>query len=164
MAVRAGGSGRVSIAGLVATRPDRPARLLYRLRVHRGRRREPTALTEDDYIGLLDGAHQQLGGPLVLVWDNLSVHRSARMRALIAARPWLTVFFLPTYAPELNPVEPVWSHLKRSLVNLARHSLNQLVGLLRTRLRRIQYRPTLIAGFLAKARLDLHPPTSNPSL
>ncbi len=163
MAVRAGGCGRVSIAGLVATRPDRPPRLLYRLRVHRGRRREPKALREDDYIGLLDGAHQQLGGPLVLVWDNLSVHRSARMRTLIAARPWLTVFFLPTYAPELNPVEGVWSHLKRSLVNLARHSLNQLVGLLRTRLRRIQYRPTLIAGFLAKARLDLST-SSNPSL
>jgi DDE superfamily endonuclease len=163
VAVRAGGCGRVSIAGLVATRPDRPPRLLYRLRVHRGRRREPKALREDDYIGLLDGAHQQLGGPLVLVWDNLSVHRSARMRTLIAARPWLTVFFLPTYAPELNPVEGVWSHLKRGLVNLARHSLNQLVGLLRTRLRRIQYRPTLIAGFLAKARLDLST-SSNPSL
>jgi putative transposase len=162
--VRAGGSGRASIAGLVATRPDRPARLLYRMRVHRGRKGEPKALTEEDYIGLLDRAHQQLGGPIVLVWDNLSVHRSARMRALIAARPWLTVFFLPTYAPELNPVEPVWAHLKRTLVNLARHSLNQLVGLLRTRLRRIQYRPILIAGFLAKTRLDLHPPTSNPSL
>lgn len=155
MTVRAGGRGRVSIAGLVATRPDRPPRLFYRTRIHRGRRREPKALTEDDYIGLLDGAHQQLGGPLVLVWDNLSVHHSARMRALIAARPWLTVFFLPTYAPELNPVEGVWSHLKRSLVNLARRSLDELVGLLRTRLRRIQYRPALIAGFLAKARLDL---------
>jgi hypothetical protein len=97
--VRAGGSGRASIAGLVATRPDRPAGLLYRMRLHRGRKGEPKALTEEDYIGLLDRAHQQLGGPIVLVWDNLSVHRSARMRALIAARPWLTVFFLPPTPP-----------------------------------------------------------------
>jgi transposase len=59
------------------------------------------------------------------------------MRTLITARPWLTVFFLPTYAPEFNPVEAVWSHLKRTLINLARHSLDQLIGLLR--LRRIQY-------------------------
>jgi hypothetical protein len=35
-------------------------------------------------------------------------------------------------------VEPGWAHLKRTLVNLARHSLNQLVGLFRTRLRRIR--------------------------
>jgi hypothetical protein len=33
------------------------------------------------------------------------------MQALIAARAWLTVFSLPTYAPELNPVEGVWAHL-----------------------------------------------------
>jgi transposase len=36
------------------------------------------------------------------------------MRQLIAARSWLTVFQLPPYAPELNPVEGV-SSLKRSL-------------------------------------------------
>jgi DDE superfamily endonuclease len=152
--VRGGGSGRVSIAGLVATRPDRPTRLIYRTRIHRGRRREPKALTENDYIGLLDAAHQQLGGPIMLVWDNLPTHRSARMRTLIAARPWLTVFFLPTYAPELNPVEAVWAHLKHTLVNLARRGLDQLVGLIKTRLRRMQYRPVLLAGFVAKTGLN----------
>jgi hypothetical protein len=34
------------------------------------------------------------------------------MTALIAARDWLTVHLLPTYAYELNPVEPVWLHLE----------------------------------------------------
>jgi hypothetical protein len=72
--VPAAGSGRVSVAGLLATRPDRPTRLIYRMRIHRGRKREPKALTEDDYIGLLDAAHQQLGGPIV-VWDKCAVRR-----------------------------------------------------------------------------------------
>jgi len=27
-------------------------------------------LTEADYAALLDAAHRQLGGPIVLVWDN----------------------------------------------------------------------------------------------
>jgi hypothetical protein len=35
---------------------------------------------------------QQLGGPLVLVWDNLNTHVSRAMRQLAAARDWLTVF------------------------------------------------------------------------
>jgi transposase len=41
--------------------------------------------------------------------DNVNIHVDARMRALIDTRPWLTVFYLPTYAPDLNPVEMVWS-------------------------------------------------------
>jgi hypothetical protein len=42
-----------------------------------------------------------MGGPIVLVWDNLNTHISAVMKRLIAARSWLTVFQLPAYAPEL---------------------------------------------------------------
>jgi hypothetical protein len=41
------------------------------------------------------------------------------MAALAEARDWLTIFQLPPYAHALHPVEPVWSHLKRSLANLA---------------------------------------------
>ena len=43
----------------------------------------------------LDAAHQQLNGPVVLVWDNLNTHVSRAMRELVAARSWLTVFQLP---------------------------------------------------------------------
>src|SRR5262249_15917839 len=53
--------------------------------------------------------------PIVLVWDNLGGHTSTAMRALIASRPWLRVYTLPAYAPELNPVVKVWSRLKRGL-------------------------------------------------
>ena len=61
--------------------------------------------TEADYARLLDAAHQHLGGPVVLVWDNLNTHVSRAMRELVAARSWLTVYQLPPYAFELNPVE-----------------------------------------------------------
>jgi len=78
------------------------------------------------------------------VWDNLNTHVSATMTELIAARDWLTVCRLPPYAHELNPVEQVWSHLKRSLANLAKRNLAQLTALVKTRLKRMQYRPALI--------------------
>jgi putative transposase len=77
------------------------------------------------------------------------------MRDLIAARDWLTVYRLPPYASELNPVEPVWASLKRSLANLTKHNIDQLTALVKTRLRRMQYRPGLLDGFLAKTGLDL---------
>ena len=53
--------------------------------------------------------------------------------------------------------EPVWSNLKRSLANLVKQDINQLTTLVKTRLRRMQYRPGLLEGFLAKPRLDLTP-------
>jgi transposase len=85
----------------------------------------------------------------VLVWDNVNIHVSAAMAEQIAAGPWLTVYRLPPYAHELNPVEPVWAHLKRSLANLTKHTIAELTVLVKTRLTRMQYRPGLLVGFLA---------------
>ena len=154
MKVTGGHDTRVSLAALIAVRPGQRPRLIYR--THRARRGDKRkGFTETDYARFLDAA--QLGGPVVLVWDGLNTHTSRAMRELIATRDWLTVFQLPAYAPELNPVEPVWSNLKRSLANLVKQDINQLTVLVRTRLRRMQYRPGLLEGFLAKPRLDLTP-------
>ena len=74
------------------------ARLIYRTHLDCGSgkyRRKSFAETE--YARLLDGAHQELGGAIVLVWDNLPAHTSRKMRQLIAARSWLTVFQLPSW-------------------------------------------------------------------
>jgi putative transposase len=67
------------------------------------------------------------------------------------------VFRLLPYAHELNPVEPVWSHLKRSLANLTKHTIGELTALVKTRLKRMQYRPALLIGFLARTGLEFKP-------
>jgi len=151
------GSGRVSIAGLVCVRPGRRPRLIYRVRTHRGRKGERRSFAETDYAALLDAAHQQLDAPIVVIWDNLNTHISHAMRTLIAARDWLTVIRLPPYAPELNPTEHVWSHVKRSLGNLRVHGIDQLTAIVKNRLKRIQYRPGLIDAFFAHTGLTLDP-------
>ena len=52
--------------------------------------------------------------PVVLVLDNGPIHTSKATRAALAERAhWLTVEWLPKYAPELNDIEPVWRDLKR---------------------------------------------------
>jgi putative transposase len=120
-------------------------------------RRQAQGVYRDGLRPAAGAARQQLGAPVVLVWDNLNTHVSRAMGELIAARDWLTVFQLPAYASELNPVESVWSHLKRSLANLAKRDIAQLTALAKTRLRRMQYQPGLVEGFLAGTRLDLTP-------
>jgi DDE superfamily endonuclease len=113
--VTGGHDTRVSLAALIAVRPSCGPRLIFR--THRARRGDKRkGFTETGYARFLDAAHQQLGGPVVLVWDGLNTHTSRAMRELTAARPWLTVFQLPAYAPELNPVEMGLPHceLRRS--------------------------------------------------
>ena len=66
--VTGGHDTRVSLAALIAVRPGCRPRLIFR--THRARRGdERKGFTETDYARFLDAAHQQLGGPLVLVWD-----------------------------------------------------------------------------------------------
>ena len=151
------GSGRISVAGLVCVKPGHRPRLLYRIKVHRPRKGERRSFAETDYAALLDAAHQYLKAPIVLIWDNLNVHISAAMRELITTRDWLHVIRLPAYAPDLNPTEGVWSHVKRSLGNLAVTGVDHLAAIVRNRLKRIQYRPGLLTGFLARTGLALDP-------
>ena len=62
-----------------------------------------------------------------------------------------------------QPVESVWSLLKRSLANLVKRDRRELTALVKTRLRRMQYQAGLIDGFLTGTRLDL-PPLCNPRI
>jgi transposase len=106
--VTGGSNKRVSLAALIAVKPGQRRRLIYRVHPGRGKSSDPRkGFTETDYARFLDAAHQQLGGPLMVIWDNLNAHTSAAMAELIAARDWLTVCRLPSYAHELNPVAGV---------------------------------------------------------
>ncbi|MEC4020209.1 transposase [Streptomyces sp. H27-D2] len=90
---------------------------------------------------------------------QLHHHEDALMRELLARREaWLTVFCLPPYTPDINPAEGVWAHLKNGLGNLAGCTVDTLAALTRTRLKKMQYRPDLLDGFIAETRLTLAPP------
>lgn len=152
--ISGGGSGRISLAGLVCLKTGERTRLIYRMVVYHRRKGEKKGFAEADYAALLDAAHRQLGGNIVLVWDNLNAHVSAAMTDLIAKRPWLTVFQLPPYAPEINPVEGIWSNLKGSLGNLAARSLDALALLVKSRLKHITYRADVLKGVVTQTGLE----------
>jgi hypothetical protein len=97
----------------------------------------------------------------VLVWDNLNSHVSAAMDELIGARDWLTVCRFPPYVREPNPVEPVWSHPKRSLANLAKRNLTQLTALVKTRLNGCSTVPACSAASSPGPASTSHP-SGNP--
>lgn len=50
----------------------------------------------------------------IVIMDNLNIHKMKRVRELIG-EAGATVIYLPTYSPELNPIELWWNDLKREL-------------------------------------------------
>ena len=79
-----------------------------------------TTKRSTDFIALLAMLDSRYGPqpgrtakPVVLVLDNGPIHTSKATNDAIAARPWLTVEWLPRYAPELNDIELSWRDLKR---------------------------------------------------
>lgn len=65
-----------------------------------------------DVIRHLSRLRRTLGTPLLVVLDNLSQHKSAALVAWCEKVGDVVLEYLPPYAPELNPIEPVWSHGK----------------------------------------------------
>ncbi|MBQ0997511.1 transposase [Streptomyces nigra] len=91
-----------------------------------------------------------------LIWDKVRLHLAAGMRDFIDANAeWLTVFQLPTYAPDLNPTEGVWSVAKGDIGNLAATDLGQITRAVKRKLKMLQYRPEAIDGCLAGTELAL---------
>lgn len=157
--VSAGGSGRTSIAALICAKPGMRTRLIYRTLTYHRRKHEPRGFGVEQFTALLQAAHAQLGGPISLVWDSLPEHISAEMRQWIDAHAdWLLVYRLPAYAPELNPVEGVWSNLRAKVLNFAVGGIDQLTILIKNRLKPLQYRPDLLNGFIVKTGLAISDP------
>ncbi|WP_446725036.1 transposase [Nocardiopsis sp. N85] len=107
---------------------------------------------------LLDRLHRALQDPVVLIWDNHSSHSGKRMTAQITARDRVRVVFLPPrYAPELNPVETLWAHLKRVLRSRLFRSLEELEQVINAHLRLVRKRTDLLRGFIDSVGLEPSP-------
>jgi putative transposase len=71
-------------------------------------------------------------------------------------RHWLVVEPLPGYAPDLNPVEALWSNLKGvELVNLAGETLHDVIAAAERGVQRIRDTPHLAYSFLRHCGLSL---------
>jgi transposase len=99
-----------------------------------------------------------VGERLLVIWDGSPIHRRAGVQAFLAqpAHRHIHVEALPTYAPDLNPVEWLWQHLKNvELGNLTSLDLEQLHMELHLALGRVRQRPDLLQSFYGAAGLHL---------
>ena len=99
---------------------------------------------------------RHLKGKIILIWDRWSGHCGSDVRAVLADHPRLKIEQLPVYAPVLNPVEHLWSHLKwSSLCNFAPKDHRDLDAAIAPALDAITGCQSLLLGFWRGAKLKL---------
>ena len=137
----------MSAIGALAYRADGSRSRLF-LRLKRG------PVLAYDFVQFLEHLSRHLNGRVVVIWDRLNGHRSVLVQEWKAAKQRFELNFLPAYAPELNPVEALWSWLKGTcLANCSHDELEPLTKEVRRGARRARRRRTLLTGFRRKAGL-----------
>lgn len=106
-------------------------------------------LNADLFVILLKRMMKGRSKPVHLVVDGLPAHKTALAKAYVAStNGMLTLHVLPGYAPELNPDEFVWSHIKRT--GVARSPLRRgekLADKIEAQLAAIKRLPRLVRSF-----------------
>jgi transposase len=113
-------------------------------------------LTGLDTVAFLKHVGQEIGGPVQMVWDGSPIHRRSEVGEFVEAVgvSGLRVERLPAYAPDLNPIEWLWGHLKRvEMRNLVCLDLEELHEEFHLAVNRIRHKTRLIPAFFEGAGL-----------
>src|SRR6185503_2388078 len=95
-------------------------------------------------------------GKILIVWDGARIHKSKELTSFLEMDTIhrMTFEHFPPYAPEVDPQEYVWRHLKHvDLHNLTSHSLDELWVHVRAATRRLRRRVGLLRRLAQHARL-----------
>jgi transposase len=113
------------------------------------------AFNSSGVVGFLEHLLWHISGKLGIIWDGAGIHSSEEVRTFLreGGAKRIELVRLPTYAPELNPVEGVWSYMKEGsfLRNFSCHDLTQLKNLLATAAGALQSQPPLVRAFFGQA-------------
>src|SRR4051812_21452114 len=107
-----------------------------------------------DIVRFLQHLRVHLDGKLLVIWDGLPAHQDETVKRFLAGagRGQIQLEQLPGYAPDLNPDEGVWDHLKYvELRNVACHNQDELRQELRRAIARLRHKPDLIRSFIKHA-------------
>ena len=139
---------RISAQSAVTISPKRKKRNLYFRTLT-----DNQNVKAHDTVAFLRQLRRHLPGPITLLWDRSNTHdRSKVVRTYLAKRAEIRTERFPGYAPELNPDEQVWSHIKYGrMSNFVPTGITDLRRRLRREFHRVKKRPDLLAGFVRHA-------------
>lgn len=104
-------------------------------------------------VEMLKHLQRHVPGPLILIWDRASIHKSRETRRYLDAHPEMRIEPLPAYAPELNPEEQCHGNVKAYLKNATPDTVGEIRTLLDRGFARLRQRPDLLYHFIRHAGL-----------
>jgi transposase len=116
------------------------------------------AFKGEDVVRFLKHLLRRIAGKLLVVWDGSPIHRGRTVKDFLAsgASHRLRLEQLPGYAPELNPEEGVWKHLKYvELKNVCCGSLSELRRELRKAKERLRHKRNVILGCIRQPGFEV---------
>lgn len=88
---------------------------------------------------------------LIVIWDGATIHRSQAIKEFLKRKKGrIHLVALPGYSPELNPVELLWSQLKRELKNRVFLSLADLAEVVKEKIEEVRKDTELLVSFFQK--------------
>jgi transposase len=96
---------------------------------------------------------RQIRGHLIVLLDNGAIHRGDPVQEILARTRRLHLVPFPAYAPQLNPDEGVWNHLKRLLSNGRPETQAELMDVLANEICRLAESPDLLRGCIQQSEL-----------
>jgi putative transposase len=113
-------------------------------------------ITQHEAAAFLRDLLQHLRGRVHVVWDRGNTHKGEAIRKVLKDYPRLTLHWLPPYAPELNPVEFLWNHIKYGrTANYTPRDLAELEQRIDAIMKQTRYDPKRLRSFFEAATLDL---------
>jgi transposase len=112
----------------------------------------------EDVVRFLKHLMRQIPGKLLVIWDGSPIHRGRAVKEFLAsgASSRLKLEQLPGYAPDLNPDEGIWKHLKYvELKNLCCQSLADLKVELRKAKERLRHKRDVILGCIRQPGFEV---------
>ena len=105
-------------------------------------------MTSQRFVEFLKKLRSDTGKPIIVIADNAKYHKDGMVKRFLQSTPeGIQVAHLPTYAPELNPDEQVWNHLKRRLGKIFIESKEQMHKEVKNILLSIQRSLDLVLSF-----------------
>jgi transposase len=84
------------------------------------------SLRGEQVVAFLKQVLRIVPGEIILVWDNHPIHKRQLVQRFLAEHPRMHVYYFPICAPELNPVEFVWTQVSEYTANFAPHNMTEL--------------------------------------
>jgi transposase len=107
-------------------------------------------------VQFIEYVHRRVPGPITLLWDQILIHRAKPVKDYLATHRSVVVEPFPPYAPELNPVDNVWSYVKYNrLPNYTPPNLSVLRQRITAEFLRLRKRPDLLKSFFKHTGLSL---------